>query len=139
MSLTEFLRARITEAELWAIQQDRINTWHEPFTTARVLAECEAKRRIVADLLDERHLVVQDCWYTCVAATDERDGGESCAVDVPRGPCDCGRDDRIARRLGILALPYADHPDYGHIDDALLWRPEAITRWTLTDEPGGRP
>ena len=30
-----------------------------------------------------------DCWYTCIAATDEADGNHSCNEQAP-GDCDCG-------------------------------------------------
>ena len=79
-SLTEFLLARITEDENKARECEE---WpdcfacptHETFNTARVLAECAAKRRIV-----EHHAPYA--------------GGS-------------GRP-----TLLLLALPYADHPDY---------------------------
>lgn len=83
-----------------------------------VLAECAAKRRIVEELLATRHEVVEDCWYTCAEATEERDGG-TCCDDSRRGTgCDCGRDARVDRYLRLLALPYADRDGY---DPA--WRP----------------
>jgi hypothetical protein len=79
----------------------------------RVLAEVDAKRRIIADLLDERHdRNEEDHWYSCAAIVDNE--GELLCLDASRagGPCDCGRDRRVERRLKILALPYAAHPDY---------------------------
>jgi hypothetical protein len=45
---------------------------------ARVLAECQAKRQLVERITARRHTVIDDCWYTCAAATEERDGGECC-------------------------------------------------------------
>lgn len=89
---------------------------HDP---ARVLAEVDAKRRLVADVLAERHFRnEEDHWYSCAALTDEQ--GEPLCFDEGRapGPCDCGRDERATRRLRLLALPYADHPDYRQ-----EWRP----------------
>ena len=110
MTLTEFLLARIAEDEEWARFAKRGNP---PITSARILAECEAKRALIADLNSERHEVVDgDCWYTCSAATEERDGGETCDDSRLHGECDCGRDARVTRRLGILAAVYADHADY---------------------------
>lgn len=88
---------------------------HDP---CRVLAEVEAKRALIDDLLAQKHTVVGDDWYTCAAATEERDGGESCIDGRAGGPCDCGRDAHIIRRLTLMTLPYADHPD--HKPD---WRP----------------
>lgn len=113
MTLTEFLLARIAEDE--AGQQAGIGErygadtlWHEqdcelltydvgpcdcgvPY---RVLADCEAKRRII-----EEHSPVDelpDAWC------------ERC-IDRDRWPCPT---------MSALALPYADHTDYR--DE---WRP----------------
>jgi hypothetical protein len=70
---------------------------------AAVLRRIAADRELIADLLAERHLTVDDCWYTCAAATEDRDGGETCD-DVRLGkPCDCGRDARVQRRVRIMA------------------------------------
>jgi hypothetical protein len=83
-----------------------------------ILADCDAKLALVDDLLAERHQVVEDCWYTCPAATEERDGGETCNDADGGKPCNCGRDARVARRLGLLAMPYIGHPDYRE-----AWKP----------------
>lgn len=78
-----------------------------------VIADCDAKLALIDDLLAERHEVVDgDCWYTCAAATEERDGGETCDDNRLGNPCDCGRDARVNRRLLILARPFARHPDH---------------------------
>lgn len=71
---------------------------------AAVLRRIAADRKLLDDLLAERHHVNEgDCWYTCAAATEEADGGETCD-DKRRGkPCDCGRDMRVARRVRLLA------------------------------------
>lgn len=83
---------------------------HDP---ASVLTDLDSKRAMLDDLLSEKHTVIdEDCWYTCSQATDERDGGSTCRDDVEGTPCDCGRDDRVRRRLLILARPYAQHPHY---------------------------
>ena len=82
---------------------------HDP---ARVLREVAAKRALLDDLLASRHDVVEDCWYTCAAATEEHDGGETCDASRRGGPCDCGRDARIQRYARLLAAPYREHPDY---------------------------
>lgn len=66
---------------------DQITAW----SPARVLAECEAKRRIVA-----RHAV-------CAPNYDEGNRLETRVLDWT---------------MRLLALPYADHPDY---DES--WRP----------------
>lgn len=78
-----------------------------------VIADCDAKLALIDDLLTETHEVVDgDCWYTCAAATEERDGGQTCDDGRRGGPCDCGRDARVNRRLVILAQPFARHADH---------------------------
>jgi hypothetical protein len=64
------------------------------YDPARVLADCEAKRRIVA-------LHGADKWGRfCLTCDDEEsDVPERCPVDYP------------CSTLRALALPYADHPD----------------------------
>lgn len=74
---------------------------HDP---ASVLRRVKADRALLADLRAERHLVVDgDCWFTCPAATDERDGGENCDDDRRGGRCNCDRDTRVERRVRLLA------------------------------------
>ena len=76
-------------------------TSHDP---ARVLRRIKADRELLADFLAERHHVNDgDCWYTCRAATEERDGGETCNDDERGKPCDCGRDARVERRVRNMA------------------------------------
>jgi hypothetical protein len=99
------------EHELLLCNDSGVSRHIENFDPARVLRECAAKRALITDLTSERHEVVEDCWYTCAAATEERDGG-TCCNDSRGEDCDCGRDNRVARRLGTLAAVYADHPDY---------------------------
>jgi hypothetical protein len=71
---------------------------------AAILQRITAELALLDDLLAEKHLVIEgDCWYTCRAATEEHDGGQNCN-DGERGmPCDCGRDDRVNRRVRIMA------------------------------------
>ncbi|MEV2277722.1 DUF6221 family protein [Nocardiopsis sp. NPDC049922] len=88
---------------------------HDP---ARVLREIEAKRGLIASALAEKHVVVEDSWYTCPAATEENDGGECGNDDMADGPCECGRDARVDRLFRQLAAVYTDHPDYQE-----EWRP----------------
>lgn len=77
---------------------------HDPATVLRRIA---ADRKLLADLLAEKHQVVDgDCWYTCTAATEEHDGGENCDDNRHGDPCDCGRDTRVHRRIQILAESY---------------------------------
>ena len=70
---------------------------------ARVLAECEAKRRIV-----EAH-------------PDGHEPGEAvpfCSTCEPEGPWNPATHRYQCPTLRLLALPYADHPDYRE-----EWRP----------------
>lgn len=135
MTLTEFLLARITEDEANATSSDvlqRAMTAAWPGLppglsideatrrtraalvaaglpdAGRVLAECEAKRRIV-----EAHPLTADVTPVHTGPTPDV-GCETCHtvtassiddVDYVEalGPCDT---------LLALALPYADHPDY---------------------------
>lgn len=83
-----------------------------PFDPARAIAEVEAKRQMLADVTSEGHYWCEDNWYACAAHID-------CADEDRAGkPCDCGRDERVRRRIHLLALPYSDHPDYRK-----EWRP----------------
>jgi hypothetical protein len=122
LTVTEFVGARLAEDEAaadraasaeheWSIPFDYIDhaARHDP---ARVLAQCAAMRKIVEDLTAERHEVVEDCWYTCAGATEEHDGGECCDENRRGTGCDCGRDTRVNRRLGILASIWSDHSDF---------------------------
>lgn len=126
MTIADFLLARIAEDEAWADRSSRHNDT-DAFAKdnygcllvdpARVLAECEAKRRIVST-----HAVVTEdhtgAWWALGNPGSEpvRTGCDNCrkaGVDgedyLVNGPCDT---------LRALAAVYADHPDY---DEA--WRP----------------
>jgi len=100
--------------------QTRATTQHIALNDpSYVLADITAKRAIVERLVSTKHAVLEeDCWYTCAAATVERDGGETCDDNRNGGPCDCGRDARVEGYLALLAQPFADHPDY---DES--WKP----------------
>ncbi|MGW8679632.1 DUF6221 family protein [Streptomyces sp. NPDC055817] len=89
---------------------------HDP---ARVLREIDGKRQLLADLLTDQHFHnEEDNWYSCASLVGE-DGKPVCIDDSRApGPCDCGRDARVKRRVALLALPYADRPGYKE-----EWRP----------------
>ena len=122
MTLTEFLLARIGEDEETAEWAAEGTGDHEPGcctycdaartipNPARVLAECEAKRLIVAE-----HQT----------STEWDDGINACTTcqwdidcDAPKHDHQRGSGRFPCPTLRFLALPYADHPDY---DEA--WRP----------------
>lgn len=99
VTLTDFLLARIAEDEEVAqpggLSEDS-NAWHAPdgaWYPSRVLAECEAKRRIIEMHPQTRQYV------------DDRTLGDG----EPR-IVDLGLD--LPAELLVLASVYADHPDY---------------------------
>jgi hypothetical protein len=55
-----------------------------------------ADRKILADLLAQKHYVLEDAWYRCSASdrAGDRNGN---------GKCDCGRDARVQRHVRLLA------------------------------------
>ncbi|MET9073859.1 DUF6221 family protein [Streptomyces sp. NPDC004232] len=69
---------------------------------AAVLRRIAADRQLLDDLIAEQHNVVEDPAYTCPAATTERDGGRN----YHPGPCNCARDERVHRRVRLLAEGY---------------------------------
>jgi hypothetical protein len=78
---------------------------------ARVLRRVKATRELVAAILAEPHdWIPGDEWYSCSQAEDpdpapgEGGPGSGCHdPDRAGDPCDCGRDQRVARLLGIIA------------------------------------
>ena len=113
-ALAEFLLARIDEDEADAreelpmpfVDSDFCLTWRP----ARVLAECEAKRRIVEQYEFHRDQVVayrNPRWKDAMNEDDKQRWRQAEARH------------RVAEDFArLLALPYADHPDYR--DE---WRP----------------
>jgi hypothetical protein len=94
------LRVRHT----WARERAHI-TRNDP---ARVLRRVKATRDLVAVILSEPHdWNVEDEFYSCSQAVQWPDPGEpgsGCSDPERAGkPCDCGRDARVARLLGIIA------------------------------------
>lgn len=69
-----------------------------------VLRLCRAHRRIVERVTALKHHVVEgDCWFTCAAATEEQDGGDTCRDDAG-DECECGRDALVDALLRDLAV-----------------------------------
>lgn len=81
------LQDQIQEA---VIDLRRVRPWTSPWDPTRVLTECEAKRRIV-----------EEAWQT---------SGDNYA-DWNGGWLD-GQHEMATTTLRLLALPYADHPDF---------------------------
>lgn len=114
MNITEFLEARITEDERVAKQEDEDYAdttllptydsahqarWH----TARVLAECAAKRAII-----EQHKPVD---YSALGM-DSPNACEICGVELRMGDWDYIEGSFPCLTLKALAAVYKDHPDF---------------------------
>jgi hypothetical protein len=108
LTLTEFLLARIAEDEAGAINYAHFEIRDGiPGTYAipeRVLAECEAKRRIVGEhqrtRRSQEYTYIEGYIDPCITCGQVRPRKYPCAT------------------LRALALPYAAHPDYRK-----EWRP----------------
>lgn len=112
--LTEFLLARVGEDEAvaWLVaaqQGDRPDTndgyhWHDEYdllhiAPARVLADCEAKRRIVG-----LHARIDTSLYGYPGGDQIKATCHACrSTTLDNWPCPT---------LRLLAQPYADHPDF---------------------------
>lgn len=123
--LVKPLRARLNELEAKALRaRDGERTMHvdadddiapllfndegEFDLPARVLRDVQAKRQIIDEVMSWRHRVnEEDGWYTCGAATEERDGGE-CFDERNIGECTCGLEERQRAILAPLAELYAE-------------------------------
>ena len=118
MTLTEFLLARIAEDEGkihgdWSDGRGLHIITEEMFD--RMLAECEAKRRIVAEAF-EVAATIDGEWGCCHDADDIRRGyreptpgwGDE-AEPLPEG---CAGPEGAGKFLQALAAVYAGHEDY---------------------------
>jgi hypothetical protein len=72
---------------------------HDPDAVLRRVA---ADRALLADLVDQWHAVCSDPYYTCAAATAEREGERNPSTP-PGSTCDCGRDASVERRIRLIA------------------------------------
>lgn len=82
---------------------------------ARALRRVKAVRDMVAAVLAEPHdYIPGDEFYSCSQAVDPYPGesaepGSGCSDPERTGkPCDCGRDQRVARLLGIIATEWEE-------------------------------
>ena len=107
-ALPDFLLARFAEDEALArtwLSPDFVSPDRELWRAKgqRDLADCQAKRAIVALMVEE-----WPQWHG-----DENDAARMCmsVMEVARAV-------QADRTLGLLALPYASHPEYREV-----WRP----------------
>lgn len=129
-TITEFLLARVAEDEAAFVtavdfEVDSLRSDGLPDTNAeeirefwlrpnsglwwkRVMAECEAKRRIIK-------WAAENAWNI-----DGEWGDGHTAQEIAAGCCTDYGNDALMKPLKALALPYADHPDYDE-----TWRPDA--------------
>lgn len=89
---------------------------HDP---ARALAEVEAKRHIIEQVSRWQHDDPDDGGYYCCPALRTEPLGDLGPESFGEENCTCGVRARRAKILRLLALPYADHPDY-----LAEWKPE---------------
>lgn len=103
------LRVRHT----WARERDHIIR-HDP---ARALRHVKAVRDLVAVILGEQHYSADVDYYSCSQAQEGAGmvggptgpPGSGCSDPDRAGkPCDCGRDERVARMLGIIASEWKE-------------------------------
>jgi len=91
---------------------------HDP---ARVLAEVDAKRRIIDEVASLPHVYIDDRYFSCSQAVESPgdEPGSGCDDDGRAGqPCDCGLARRQTTLLALLALPFANHESWRE-----EWRP----------------
>jgi hypothetical protein len=111
VTLTEFLLVRIDEQEsAWSELTDLVTKPDYAKLARWMVADCEARRQIVQ--LHEGATAYDGTNYCTVCSNVDRTGLDT---DLEPMPCET---------LRLLALPYADHPDWR--DD---WRP-----WPHHDE-----
>lgn len=80
---------------------------HDP---SRVLRDVGAHRRLLADIVAQRHVLNDREWYGCRALAEALDPD---LPDLPTGrPCSCGRDADVERRLRLLAAIWSDSPGF---------------------------
>ncbi|MFF7190508.1 DUF6221 family protein [Streptomyces sp. NPDC008222] len=89
----------------WGYMDDAVRTHIARHDPTAVLRRITKDRELLDDILAEKHHISDDPWYTCPAATRERDGG-TYAETEGGGQCSCGRDERAQRRIRTLAEGY---------------------------------
>jgi hypothetical protein len=118
--LADFLLARIAEDEAatrpWsrgALDPDASNL-EKRFGHDRVLAECEAKRQVIEDALNNvRDARARPIWtIPDVEVGDELDRKYRSGYENARAELLPEALDRTDRLLRLLALPYVDHADW---------------------------
>ena len=133
LTLTDFLLARIAEDER-VVRYASVNA-HRPalhldtngypvMDPARVLAECEAKRRIVEQLARTERLIQANSEKRAEASRGGLENQTQITALRTHGWELSGRIDALRYAVDELALPYADHPDYRE-----GWRRGVVRSW----------
>lgn len=65
-------------------------------TTWALLVHVRALRAAL-EAAKQPHLVVEDCWYSCPKALDDRGRSQCCHDAISEGPCNCGADQHNAK------------------------------------------
>lgn len=128
MTITEFLLARIAEDEAVAQRAasfgadfigydtgDRSDAWRGeagPYDPTRVLAECEAKRRIVEQLQRHERLVIANSEKQTEASCGGLANQEQITALRTHGWELSGRLEALRMAADSLVAVHADHPDY---------------------------
>lgn len=99
------LNDRIVKAGVEHMRQT-FDRWQQDDAVGQ-LADVERERTTLDRLLAEKHHVADDQYYTCPAATRERDGGTYAETDGG-GQCTCRRDERVAGYLGLMAQAWRE-------------------------------
>jgi hypothetical protein len=99
-TITSFLLARIADTEAIARRVQAVGSCEPAYDPARVLAECEAKRRIVALHWDIEQVV------------EDETADEGLRI-APGGECaECHHKTHPCPTLRALTSVYTSHPDY---------------------------
>ena len=118
--LTATVAAGAAEASCWLLAEQSNDAAYTAFRAhiarndpARILRRVAATRSLIAAILAEHHdWNAADEFYSCSQAKDLYEGGEpgSACADPDRAgqPCDCGRDQRVERLLGIIASEWEE-------------------------------
>jgi hypothetical protein len=117
-SIVDSLDDRVTGIDAEASDDGGIAAHVARHDPARALRRVAVTRNLIAEIMAIRHVYIEgDSWFSCSQAVGEWPGdaepGSGCSNEDRAGkPCDCGRDARVGRMLGLIAFEWDDHPEY---------------------------